>query len=547
MSPSVSDASSKKAQPIGKSSALATSVRSPQRGSIQTSERATARNGQKGKREPNLPVGRCNRLLAHPGQLCRRLKCRCCVRVCPCCICFYPPTTLDREVLVAQLKAATRSEIVDMNAVEGMLQQDMLHLQTVKKKWRRRWCICCVIFFLAACASFAASVIFLAIAPWTLICTSCQFPARTEFGAALMPSGQLAIVAGRTSSSNLADVWIVSTDGKSSNRVMDTAIFGARHGHALLCDRTSGQLYLLAGDSGGVGGADSAMLSDVWSSSDGSVWVLQTASAPWSPRSFFGAILDSNRLCIAGGLSAGGSSVNGGLNDVWCSQDKGKTWRAVTLAAQWTARFAFPMLQMQGSQGLWYILGGWDGLAQHDVWASADNGLTWQSVSFTATGSTSLQDFASWSPRYGMTAADSGGTLTVMGGSSDPASGNGLSDVWQLPPPPASTVPWYAQKSNDARINVDQSPVAWTKAAAPLWTPRRGHQSIVDGDGVPYVIGGEDFSGVKNDMWKMKTSFNLNNILPWIERTFGKHDSLPQDLTLAGSGGSNSSSANSAQ
>jgi len=280
---------------------------------------------------------------------------------------------------------------------------------------------------------------------------------------------------------------------------------------------SSAGLHLLGGDSAGVGNDTSRFLNDVWSSTDGATWVLQTASAPWTPRKFMGAAADDQgHLFVAGGYDGTGS---GGLSDVWRSEDGGKTWSVVLRAAPWTARHSHSLTPLLGgaAKGRLYILGGSDGRLMHDVWFSDDRGATWTLMRFTHTRDlryTVREDRASWTPRALMAVVTSGdGRVVLIGGETGGEVDEQLSkQVWQLPAPPSSDIAWYEAKSRDMRLNLAFPPLEWKRESTPPWRGRRSHAAFVDGGGVPHIIGGEIDGGFRSDMWRMEVSLDLNNL-----------------------------------
>ena len=138
---------------------------------------------------------------------------------------------------------------------------------------------------------------------------------------------------------NISDVWS-SADG-SSWRFEGDAAWGPRHFHQAVSH--AGRLYVL----GGIQGANSYnRRNDVWSSLDGRNWVEEKANnnAFWAKRDRYQALSRDGLLYVLGG-NAGGT--NDSLRkDVWSSSD-GKSWSVETAAAGWGAReyhqvLAFP-------------------------------------------------------------------------------------------------------------------------------------------------------------------------------------------------------------
>jgi len=166
---------------------------------------------------------------------------------------------------------------------------------------------------------------------------------------------------------------------------------------------------------------NSAVFNDVWSSSDGQNWTLETNAPGWSARAFQHVLVFKGEMWLLGGgkYGPGGSNyiVN---NDVWKSSD-GKNWTRVDQQADWDARIWHGATIYNGEM---WVLGGakGSGLAsyQNDVWHSSD-GVHWEQAT-KAAGS------EIWSPRHEMSIFDFQGKLWVVAGGS--ATGT-MNDVWQ--------------------------------------------------------------------------------------------------------------------
>eukprot|EP00441_Pelagodinium_beii_P019144 CAMPEP_0197664292 /NCGR_PEP_ID=MMETSP1338-20131121/58546_1 /TAXON_ID=43686 ORGANISM="Pelagodinium beii, Strain RCC1491" /NCGR_SAMPLE_ID=MMETSP1338 /ASSEMBLY_ACC=CAM_ASM_000754 /LENGTH=455 /DNA_ID=CAMNT_0043242905 /DNA_START=406 /DNA_END=1773 /DNA_ORIENTATION=+ len=434
---------------------------------------------------------------------------------------------LDKKSLIEQLKKASGGKEVNMAMVEDTLQHDKERRKLHKQRWRSRWRIFFCGFSTLALTALTVLVVIFAISPWTQLCDDCGWSGRAYFGAALTPGGRIILLGGRDASHNFGDVWSGSKDGTDWKRLLQFASFEPRHGHALLCDRNTGELFLLGGDAGSVGGSAFLPMRDAWLSTDGQTWVQQTSAAPWAARKFFGANVDSQgRLYIAGGLSGHG---NGGLNDVWRSQDKGISWEPMSLAAPWSARHSIQLVRMLGglNKDRFYILGGTDGFAQHDVWEGDGEGTGWELMRFTHHRESSYDSFehrASWRPRAAAAAvADSNGLLKIFGGLLDEEGPEGYfsREAWQLPSPEGPPSEWWQKQSNDDRLNVRSKPLEWLKTSDPPWSARAGLQGFVDPeDNAAYIVGGEDRLGFKADLWKEAFSINFDNLYNMIELTF---------------------------
>mmetsp|Transcript_60328 Transcript_60328/g.113881 ORF Transcript_60328/g.113881 Transcript_60328/m.113881 type:complete len:599 (+) Transcript_60328:94-1890(+) len=453
-------------------------------------------------------------------------KCKCCMFLCPCMYCCHPDSTIDRETVIRLMQGTGKNKktVVNMALVEDQLRQDRERLQDHKRKWRRRWLVFCCCSFWMILSGATATVVVLATNSWSLVTEDCGWEGRIHFGAVFTPEKRMVIAGGTNLEKNMADVWASEDGGYKWNRMIDIANFGPRHGHVLLHYPNPSHLLVIGGDGGSILGSTAIPLKDVWKSTDGRDWVLVTNKAPWPARKLFGATVDAaGVIYILGGMGVFGIT---GLNDMWKSEDKGLTWSPISLASPWSARYSFSLVRLPGGtrDGRFLILGGTDGRAQHDVWASDDNGQKWNLMDFLHVSEytyKNIKDVASWSPRYGMgVAADNDGMITVCAGGTDKEDAGAFSNqVWQIDSPPPESVPWYLQKTRDPRLNRPKYPEKWNLKGTPTWSPRRYLQSFVDHEGTVHIVGGEDIEGLKNDLWKMETSIDLKNLQEAYERT----------------------------
>jgi hypothetical protein len=115
----------------------------------------------------------------------------------------------------------------------------------------------------------------------------------------------------------MADVW-KSTDGVTWTQQLPAGTsFSARTTHATAV--LHGRLYVVGGAAGTAYGV--TQYNDVWSTTDGTDWRMDTAAAAFSARSMFALFLHNDELWLTGGFAAGL------LNDVWRSNDA-VNWRA---------------------------------------------------------------------------------------------------------------------------------------------------------------------------------------------------------------------------
>ena len=135
-----------------------------------------------------------------------------------------------------------------------------------------------------------------------------------------------------------------------------------------------GKLWLLGGTENYYFGDEKSLKNDVWSSADGKKWKLETASAGWAPRAYHQAAVLNGKIYVFGG----GNYVPEykALNDVWSSTD-GIHWKMETSSAPWHERIWFSSLVYRDR--IW-LLGGWSNNPYknwNDVWYSKD-GKLWE-------------------------------------------------------------------------------------------------------------------------------------------------------------------------
>lgn len=153
-------------------------------------------------------------------------------------------------------------------------------------------------------------------------------------GAGLLVKGNRAYLLGGWLHGPLTnEVWV--SDDLVHWNFLGFAPWSARHGAAWLVHHD--RLYVIGGE----------MLPDVWSSADGITWRLENGSAPFGKRYTPNAASVGGRLyvyagmrwmpndtCVAGQLDC---TVEG-FNDVWRSDDDGRTWSQVLKHAPWEPR-----------------------------------------------------------------------------------------------------------------------------------------------------------------------------------------------------------------
>lgn len=211
------------------------------------------------------------------------------------------------------------------------------------------------------------------------------------------------------------EVWS-STDGSKWEQVTANAGWSPRIAAGLV--EFKGRMWMIGGTENYYFGDDLSLKNDVWSSADGKTWRLETASAPWSPRAYHGAVAHAGKLWVFGG----GNYVPKyhAVNDVWSSSD-GVTWERVTEQALWHPRLWFSAVTYRDRM---WVLGGWSNNPSKnwgDVWHSKD-GKEWKQ----------LKSNVIWKERHEHSAFVFRDKLWIAGGHAQPLS----SEVWSLDVPP---------------------------------------------------------------------------------------------------------------
>ena len=168
------------------------------------------------------------------------------------------------------------------------------------------------------------------------------------------------------------EVWS-SSDGKTW-QLASHAKWSPRLAAAIV--EFKGRMWILGGTENYYFGDDTSLKNDVWSSSDGQEWKLETADAGWSPRAYHQAAVLNDRIYVFGG----GNYVPAysALNDVWSSKD-GQHWERETEHAEWGPRLWFTSATYRDR--IWMI-GGWSNNPPtnwNEVWYSS-NGRRWHAL-----------------------------------------------------------------------------------------------------------------------------------------------------------------------
>ena len=204
-------------------------------------------------------------------------------------------------------------------------------------------------------------------------------------------------------------------------------------------------------------------MSDVWRSTDGRSWTRLAANTAIEARFGHQAVSFGGDLWVLGGY-VDGSSTKGPRNDVWRSTD-GVTWNPVAVSGgTFSNRYLHQAVSLGGK--LW-VMGGWVGSANNEVWSSA-NGSVWVQET----------NSAPWAGRYFFQAVAHGGSIWVLGGARTDT--NHLNDVWRS----ADGENWF-----EATVSGDK------------WSARWRHPAVSFA-GSLWVVGGHDGITVVNDVWR---------------------------------------------
>ena len=207
------------------------------------------------------------------------------------------------------------------------------------------------------------------------------------------------------------EVWS-STDGVRWKLETEGASWTPRLASAVV--EFDGKIWLLGGTENYYFGDSTSLKNDVWYSSDGKEWKLATANAGWSPRAYHQAAVLNGKMYVFGG----GNYVPEyhAKSDVWSSED-GIHWTKVSDAAPWHERIWFSSVVYRGRM---WVLGGWSNSPYKnwsDVWYSKD-GKEWHEYTSEVV----------WKERHELSAFVFHDKIWVAGGMIPPL----VNDVWSL-------------------------------------------------------------------------------------------------------------------
>ena len=187
---------------------------------------------------------------------------------------------------------------------------------------------------------------------------------------------------------------------------------------------------------------------DTWRSPDGVNWERMSNRPGWKKRAYPGVSFVQGNIILMGG-----QDLTTFYNDVWRSQDKGKTWELMNADAPWDARAGHHTAVI--GDDIYLYAGGLNTFGRifyHDLWVSKDQGANWE------LRATLPEDMG----RAGMQVAEIDGTIYFMGGDHDN---------------PVIKANWPGRR-NDVWKSEDLGKT-WEVLGNAPWVPRTGHQCVV--------------------------------------------------------------------
>ena len=298
------------------------------------------------------------------------------------------------------------------------------------------------------------------------------------------------------------DVWLSSNHGLTWALIAGISLYGrsgltratapqdtrsfnpATRYAGFALDVKSSILYRVQGYNDQTGQCYAGVLSSV----DGKTWgVVNNGQNGITPaREYAAAITDSNGyVYVSGGRQC---YTNNGLEDVWRSTDKGRTWQKRNQNnVPFGMRLVHLLLNFQAPNKLagtnvLMVLGGWTGGSdRNDVWASSDGGAVWQLITLGA----------GWDSRDDMNGEiTTAGLLIVSGGKTE------------RPNQPF-------EFHNDVWVSADGG-YSWGQCIKDAsFTDRRYQMTVLDEQGHLIVAAGANANDTQqNDVWRSNISFD---------------------------------------
>lgn len=208
---------------------------------------------------------------------------------------------------------------------------------------------------------------------WVQETADTPFPARARHQLIVFDN-KIWVIGGRGGSGDtyFNDIWS-STDGVNWVEETPAAEFSPRSGHQVAL--FNNKLYL-------VGGYDkeSRTRSDVWSSENGIDWTLITESAQFDMRLGFRLFVYADKLWVTGGRDYNRTYFQTHsskyFNDIWSSTD-GENWILESESAEFSPRYRHQIVKFQDQV---ILTAGFDRSSQNDSWVT-DSGTKWRQLS----------------------------------------------------------------------------------------------------------------------------------------------------------------------
>ena len=255
---------------------------------------------------------------------------------------------------------------------------------------------------------------------WSLVNPSASFsPRASPHG--INYNGTFILTGGRNGTDTMHnDVWSSIDQGVTWQLITKSAAWAPRAYHFCVLLNTS--IFVMGGQ-GGNGLFE--FFDDIWQSDDfGKTWTNIVVNAPWGKRAGGYSFVYDNEIYLMGGANCdakefpcnikNGSNARNYFSDVWKSNN-GKDWQQIAKNIECMKREGLIIVV---KKDIFYLFGGDNGFRGpyfNDVWISNDKGVTWQL----------LIKNAQWSARTGQVGVLYGQYIIMFGGYPD------LTDMWK--------------------------------------------------------------------------------------------------------------------
>ncbi len=205
-------------------------------------------------------------------------------------------------------------------------------------------------------------------ADWVLATGNAAFNGRSAFGCYNM-NGKVWIVGGEKDGVTKNEVWHSTNMTDWHAATLNAAFYNRNIFLDLQYNDGSGEkMWMIAGSNQSNGWV---ALNHVWSSSNGTDWVMTTGNAAFTPRILPGGTVYDGKMWVIGGLKQDLTA----LNDVWWSVN-GSDWVCAVSNAPFAPRLSHSVVVYDGKM---WVIGGEtyaQGVTYTDVWYTTD-GVNW--------------------------------------------------------------------------------------------------------------------------------------------------------------------------